>query len=964
MKNCFIAIMSLSSVLPFAPQLIAADGSEVADARPVAGAPTAEAVIFVRIPNKPDAKPGIYYEPFMEHFGNSAHVPGAQIVKLSPPTPDGELTVLTEDFYSVEEPEISYDGRKILFAGQKTAGDGCEVWEMNIDGGDLRQITTDMADVCSPVYLPDGRIVFSSTRHVAMTPQRRRDEYDRDHSRLAHRCNADGSHIEQISFNISSDSEFIVMRDGRLLFQSWQHHGMRYHTSGASAFFTMNPDGTGFIDFWGNQRGGFRWKQREMPDGRIAFIDSTFHHCYGGGKLGMISPGDPNDPQTLEVLTPTVNIYGPDSEGGRYRDPYPTQDNRLLVVWSPKPAWSGYLNPSGAMVQYGIHWFDFEHETVGSPVYNDPNYQALNPIFVEPQPVPRIIPDHGIESEKTSGTLLCLNAYLGQLDKEAMIAPGQIKKVRIIEGFGIHDEDPFFRTFPPGIGYSSFGSSSNSISNFEQKRVVGEAPVAEDGSFYAEVPADTVLHWQTVDEQGMALQDALTWAWVRPGEHRVCLGCHEQRTTIPDLTAVPLAAKSAPINLNIPAEQRQTIDFRRDLTPIIEARCASCHNADQLAAGLDLSEGDQLVYQRMAHRSDGSSRFRAAMFNKAYLNLSSNATGRLGKLIHPGFARKSPLIWRLFGHSALYDAAVNQCPPGAPLSDEERAKFVLWVDLGAQWDNLSGPDEYLSYDAKHSHELAVADEKTILDIHTEPMLATETRCTECHTLTRALAQRKTPEQWQETVAKMRDKRKDWIKAEEVDLIANYLAEITADAGLLRHWKICGPFENASGEALRTVLGPEQSLDFTAEYPGRDKQPATWKDVELADDTAILDFEAHFGNLDRAAAFAYTKVTSDTERMVSFRLSGDDMFELFVNGEKVLQRLVEQPFDYDQDTLPVRLVAGENHILVKVYDIHGPWRLRARLTETSQPASLAAHLTTTVSDVAAASVSSGESTTDQ
>ena len=303
-----------------------------------------------------------------------------------------------------------------------------------------------------------------------------------------------------------------------------------------------------------------------------------------------------------------------------------------------------------------------------------------------------------------------------------MIKPGQIKKVRIIEGFGIHDEDPFFRTFPPGIGYSSFGSSSNSISNFEQKRVVGEAPVAEDGSFYVEVPADTVLHWQTVDEQGMALQDALTWAWVRPGERRVCLGCHEQRTTIPDLTAIPLAAKSPPINLNPPAEQRQTIDFRRDLTPIIENRCVSCHNEDRLAGGLDLSAGDQLVYQRMAHHYDGASRFRAAVFNKAYLNLSAAATSRLGKYIHPGFARKSPLVWRLFGHSALYDAAVNQCPPGAPLSDEERAKFVLWVDLGAQWDNLPGPDEFLSYDAAATAtNWPLPTDKTILDIHTEPM---------------------------------------------------------------------------------------------------------------------------------------------------------------------------------------------------------------------------------------------------
>ncbi|MCP4784014.1 MAG: hypothetical protein GY903_34045 [Fuerstiella sp.] len=897
-----------------------------------------EAIIFVRIPNKPDGKPGIYYEPFMYHFGRSAHVPGSQIVKLSPPTPDGELTVLTEDFHGVEEPEVSYDGRKILFAGQKTAKDGWEVWEMNIDGTGKRQITEDMADVCSPCYLADGRIVFSSTRHVAMEPERRRDEYDRDHARLAHRCNHDGSNVEQISFNISSDSEFIVMRDGRVMFQSWQHHGMRYHTSGASAFFTMNPDGTGFIDYWGNQRGGFRWKQREMPDGRIVFLDSTFHHCYGGGQLGMITPGDPNDPKTLQVLTPDVNKYGPDSPGGRYRDPYPTQDGRLMTVWSPGPAWSAYRNPEGPIVNYGIYWFDFEKKKAGGPIYNDPKYQSLNPIPLEPHPTPEIVPDHGIDPGMTSGTLLCLNAYLGQLDKEAFIQPGQIKKVRIIEGFGIHDEDPFFRTFPPGVGYSSFGSSSNSISNFEQKRVVGEAPVAEDGSFYVEVPADTVLHWQTLDENDMALQDALTWAWVRPGERRACVGCHENRTTTPDLPAVPLATKLPPVALNIPPEQRHTVDFRRDLTPIIENKCTECHNTKRAEAGLDLSEGDDLVYLRMAHRSTGSSRLRAAVFNKAYLNLSAAATGKLGKYIHPGFARKSPLIWRLHGHSFPYDAKVNQCPPNAPLSAEEKAKFALWVDLGAQWDNLPGDDEYLSYSKGESTKLAAAHDKTIPAIHHKAIAAAENRCMECHPLTKALSVRKTPDEWRETVEKMGAKRKGWIMPEEVDLIAAYLSEITDDAGLIRNWKICGPFDNTGGAAIRTALGPEQSLDFAASYPGRNKKPAAWKQVDLKDATGVLDFESHFGKINGATAYAYTNVRSDRDKLVTLRLSGDDMFELFVNGERVLQRLMAQAFDYDKDIIPVRLVEGENHILVKVHDINGVWRLRARLTESDRPGS--------------------------
>lgn len=549
MRVCKLVSFAIS-LLVAVPFLWGAENDGAPDA-----SPQEEAIIFVRIKNKPDGRPGIHYEPFMYHFGQSAHVPGMEIVKLSPPRPDGKLTVLTPEFYGADEPELSYDGRKIIFSGRRTPEEGWEIWEMDIDGANKRQITKGMADACSPCYLPDGRIVFSSTRHVAMNPERRRDEYDRDQPRLVHRCNPDGTNVEQISFNLSSDSEFIVLSDGRLLFSSWQHHGMRFHTSGASALFTMNPDATEFIDFFGNHRGGFRWKARELPDGRIVYIESVFHHAYGGGWLALLVPGDPDDSAAVRNLTPDVKLYGPDTPGGRYRDPYPTRDGRLLVCWSPPPCWSAYRNPTGPQAQFGIYWFDLASGKRGSPVYDDPEYQALNPIYVEPRPVPPVIPDHNIDRKVTYGTFLCLNAYLGQTDKEAFIKPGQIRRVRIIEGFGVEDPPERFRTLVPGIGFSSFGSSTNSISNFEQKRVVGEAPVASDGSFFVKVPADTVLHLQVVDEHGMALQDALTWIWVRPNEHRTCVGCHERRSQPPVLDHVPLAATTGPVELITPPEE-------------------------------------------------------------------------------------------------------------------------------------------------------------------------------------------------------------------------------------------------------------------------------------------------------------------------------------------------------------------------------------------------------------------------
>ncbi len=107
MKTYLIATLAILVGLAYIPLTTAAEKSDP------------EAIIFLRVPNTPDGKPGIYYEPFMYHFGKSAHVKGSEIVKLSPPTPQGKITVLSKGFYGVEEPELSYDAKKIIFSGKK-----------------------------------------------------------------------------------------------------------------------------------------------------------------------------------------------------------------------------------------------------------------------------------------------------------------------------------------------------------------------------------------------------------------------------------------------------------------------------------------------------------------------------------------------------------------------------------------------------------------------------------------------------------------------------------------------------------------------------------------------------------------------------------------------------------------------------------------------------------------------------
>ena len=52
-------------------------------------------------------------------------------------------------------------------------------------------------------------------------------------------------------------------------------------------------------------------------------------------------------------------------------------------------------------------------------------------------------------------------------------------------------------------------------------------PLAPDGSFAVEVPADTAIAFQAVDAEGRSELNEMSWIYVRPGETRGCVGCHQ-----------------------------------------------------------------------------------------------------------------------------------------------------------------------------------------------------------------------------------------------------------------------------------------------------------------------------------------------------------------------------------------------------------------------------------------------------
>jgi hypothetical protein len=551
-----------------------------------------------------------------------------------------------------------------------------------------------------------------------------------------------------------------------------------------------------------------------MPDGRLVFVESVGHRTYGAGGLAFVEPDNPFT--TRRVLTPNVVMDGSNT-AGRYTTPYPLPDGRLLVAYSPGRATSPLEDDLSEPPRFGLYTFDVKKGVLGDLIFDAPHVQDYDPVAVFPRPTPPVIPDH-VKRNRQTGVFVCLNAYASDRGPSNVFEvgtlpppmPGEIKAVRVLEGFGIKEPDyRRFRSLAPGIAQTTFGASSNSGNNFEQKRIVGEAPVYEDGSFSIEVPADTVLHLQTLDENGLALETQLTWVWVRPGEVNTCVGCHEDRTS-PPLNLDTIARKKKPIPVVTPPEERRTVDFRRDLMPIIEAKCATadCHGPgaagngttvpdykpgaagngttvpdykpDYKPAGdLDLGGGNELVF----HRRIGQITFNGAFFNRAYESLLALAPGTfVGKYVRPSAARYSPLMWRLYERQLAPDDArapyrfpAQRTPHDKFLMLEERKLFAEWIDLGAQWDNLPGPDEFPGYDeGQSSRMLAQVIAKLSRPIE-DPAEAFQLRCTECHDTGRIESARKTRAEWEATLNRMVRKQPDWFPQEELPRLLEHLA---------------------------------------------------------------------------------------------------------------------------------------------------------------------------------------------
>jgi HEAT repeat protein len=468
--------------------------------------------------------------------------PGRNLYALVPARPDGKLIRLTHlKSGAVFKPEPSYDGKKVLFAMRRDGEDWFNLYEINVDGTGLKQLTDGPFNDFGGVYLPDGRIVFCSDRTGYL------EEYHEERTETLFVMNGDGTNLRQITFAPGTYFEPSVLRDGRILFSFWDafHIDVPPYDKHETVLMTVNPDGTeerhlfgsGQYRFFNRERhsGVALTQAREMPDGRM-LVQSEMGPALLDLSAGL-SVRDALAPVFLG--TTSIQLGGTThrvhlSPLGTRSTPYPLRDGRFLFSATlPGARDSGIYvcNP------------DTREERL---VYNIPNFAEFDavPVLVK-RPKPAILP----ERKPTSGSATTRFLVVAGRDSDNPERAEALKRAR------------FFRV----IEAEYTGVTTSSHTNLET-RILGTVPILPDGSVYFEAPADTPIFLDPIDAGGNRV--LMKWNYVntsvevgtrypalqmtymsgRAGETRSCYGCHAPQTdAVPNTTV--LALKRGPVKI-------------------------------------------------------------------------------------------------------------------------------------------------------------------------------------------------------------------------------------------------------------------------------------------------------------------------------------------------------------------------------------------------------------------------------
>lgn len=506
-------------------------------------------------------------------------------------------------------PDLSSDGKKVLFAFCKFYPEAAadpnktdkahlpedafyHVFEMNVDGSALRQLTHGRYDDFDARYLPNGEIVFLSTRRGTAIQANKHcatktllqdalpDSFVRcggDNRRpvsvyTLHVMGTSAGNLRAISPFENFEWTPAIANDGRILYSRWDY--VDRDNMPFMSLWATTPDGTNpqlvYGNFTRNPYGVF--EARSIPNsGKIIFTASA-HHSIAGGSLVLFDPlAGREDAAPLRRLTPEVCF--PETEGWPetwYVGPYPLSEDFYLTGWSNKRL--AHESQTNARDGLGIYLYDsFGNRDL---LYRDSEISSMDPLPMRARAAPPTLASNVEWDGRQEGRFLLVNVYDG-LD---VVRTGEVKSLRIVAVPA--------KTQPqrnqPVIGVTTDDPG---------KCVLGTVPVEADGSAYFRAPSGVNVFFQALDAEGFAIQTMRTVTYVQPNQTLSCAGCHESRNATPR-NVHPLAALREASKITPGPDGSWPLRFDRLVQPVLDARCVSCHNAtgdNSVAANFDLT---------------------------------------------------------------------------------------------------------------------------------------------------------------------------------------------------------------------------------------------------------------------------------------------------------------------------------------------------------------------------------------
>jgi formylglycine-generating enzyme required for sulfatase activity len=559
----------------------------------------------------------------------------------------------------VGDVDLDWDAWRMLFS-MPAAGGRWQVHEIAADGSGLRQlplITERDVDNYDACYLPDGRIMFTSTAPFVGVPC----VTGSSHVSNIYLYDPANGGIRRLTFEQDHDWCPTVLPNGRVLYLRWEYSDIPHFVS--RILFHMNPDGTEQMEFYGSNS---YWPNsvfyaRPVPGSSTRFVGVVSGH-HDTARLGELvlfdaAAGKREAAGAVQRIPgrgkPVVPVILDGLVGGRpprFLHPWPLSDKHFLVS----------SNAAGGP-EWGVYLADVFDNLV--LIASEPGYALLEPVPLAPRPRPPAVPDKA-DPTRTDALVYMTDVYAGPGLKD--VPRGTVKRLRLVSY---------------QFAYHGMGGQVNRVGldgPWDVKRIIGTVPVEADGSAYFRVPANTPISVQPLDEKGRALQLMRSWMTAMPGEVLACVGCHESQGTVPASHAAPVAGRRAPSEIAPWYGPARGFAFKREVQPVLEAACTRCHDGRPRPDGLTLPD---FTARAEVHPGGTDKTYTTGTrFSPSYMALRAYVRGHTIEsdihLLEPGefHADTTELVQRLAkGHH------------GVRLTDEAWDRLATWIDLNTPY---------------------------------------------------------------------------------------------------------------------------------------------------------------------------------------------------------------------------------------------------------------------------------------